>query len=97
MEYVLAASAFCLGCVLATLYLMAHVLKANSLSVEFVTNKLRESSDNMEVATKEFAVITDQASKANLTLGKAVADFDKRIQEVENRMNMLNLRVTSKG
>ena len=97
MEYVLAAIAFLAGCVLAILLLVGWTFRCYEFSVGLIRADKLSLLQVMQLRVDEFTDVTKKASEANLTLGKAVADFDRRMQEVENRMNMLNLRVNSKG
>ncbi len=83
---------FFVGGQIVFLMVLKYILDSRAVSLDFVTVQLQVAKAELEAKCKEFEVIMQKVATANNSLGEKAATYDEKIAQIENKLNMMNLK-----
>ncbi len=80
------------GSCLTLLFVFHYIFQCNKMVNDFFQKTMNEMEKRLAEKVAEFSEVTQLASKANTSLGDRVAEYDKKMVELESRVSMLRMQ-----
>jgi len=77
-------------------FCLKWIFDANRVSSQYLTAQKEQELYKIEAMNKDFSKICAEASKANLSLGEGMRDFEKKLADLSTKVNMLHMRAGGK-
>ncbi len=80
------------GTALTFFFIFKYIFECNKIMNDFFQRTMLEMEKKLCDKVIEFEEVTKLASKANTSLGERVAEYDKKMVDIESRVSMLRMQ-----
>lgn len=89
---IVTVSVFLFGAFVSMAFCLNLLFSSHQKLVDRAMDRCHEIEIRLNQQVEEFKEVTAKASAANQTLGEAIADFDIKLKELENRIAMVKMQ-----